>query len=206
MELFSGDGVEEGEPPGVEEETGSGELVFFPVDGIAEDGGADVVEVDADLVGAAGVEVAEDQGGLGGWIRGEGFVIGDGGLAPGRVYDGHFLTVHGVASDVGEDGFRGGLWDAVGNGKVELFHGRALCELSDETLVGGVGFCDDEAAGCVLVEAVDDAGALDSTDAGELAFAVMEEGVYEGAVGVSRGGMDYDAVLFVEHEDVLVFI
>lgn len=34
--------------------------MFFPVNGVSKDGGAEVVEVDADLVGAAGVEVAED--------------------------------------------------------------------------------------------------------------------------------------------------
>ena len=39
----------EGELPCVEHEAGGGEFVFFPVDGIAEDGGADMVEVDADL-------------------------------------------------------------------------------------------------------------------------------------------------------------
>jgi len=50
----------------VEEQSWSWEGMFFCVDGIAEDGGADVLEVDADLMGAAGVEVAEDEGGFGG--------------------------------------------------------------------------------------------------------------------------------------------
>lgn len=104
MELSPGNRVLEGELPGVEHEAGGGEFVFFPVDGIAEDGGSDVVEVDADLVGAAGVEVAADEGGFCREIGGEDFVIGDRGLASGRGDDRHFLAVDGMAADVGEDG------------------------------------------------------------------------------------------------------
>ena len=104
MEFLSGDGMLEGELPCVEHEAGGGEFVFFPVDGIAEDGGADMVEVDADLVGAAGVEVAADEGGFGREIGGEDTVIGDGGFAGGRGDDRHFLAVDRVAADVCEDG------------------------------------------------------------------------------------------------------
>lgn len=48
----------------MQHEPWGGEGVFFPVDGIAEDWGCEVVEVDSDLVGAAGVEVAKDEGGF----------------------------------------------------------------------------------------------------------------------------------------------
>ncbi len=196
----------EGQLPGVEEEARGGEFVFFPVDRIAQDGGAEVVEVDADLVGAAGVEVAEDEGGFGGVIGGEGLVIGDGGFASRGIYDGHFLAVYRVTADMGEDGVFFLSGDAVGDGEVELFHGGSLGKLGGEGLVGDVGFRDDEAAGGVLVEAVDDAGALDAADAGELAFAMVEEGVDEGAVGVAGRGVDDNAMLLVEHEDVVVFV
>lgn len=52
-----GGGVGEAEVAGVEHEAiGVGEgLTRLTVDGVAEDGGADVFEVDSDLVGAAGV-------------------------------------------------------------------------------------------------------------------------------------------------------
>ena len=172
--------------------------MLFPVDRIAENGCAEVVHVDADLVGAAGVEVAEDEGGLRGRIGGERFVIGDRGLAAGRVDDRHFLAVDGVAADVGKDGVLCLRRDAVGDGEVELFHGGALGELGGEGLVSDVGFRDYEAARGVFVEAVDDAGALDAADAGELAFAVVEEGVDESAIGIAGGGVNDDAVLFVK--------
>ena len=188
----------EGKLPSVEHETRGRELVFFSVDWIAEDGGAEVVHVDADLVGAAGVEVAEDEGGLRGGIGGERFVIGNRGLAAGRVDDRHFLAVDGVAADVGEDGVLCLRRDAMGDGEVELFHGRALGKLGGEGLVSDVGFRDYEAARGVFIETVDDAGALDAADTGELAFAMVEEGVDESAIGIAGGGVNDDAVLFVK--------
>lgn len=157
--------MEEGEFPGMEEEAGCGEGMSFPVDGISEDGGAEVMEVDADLMGAPGVEVAAEEGGAGCLIGGEDFVIGDGGF-PGRGGDdGHFLAVHGMAADVGEDGIAGLEGDAIGDGEVDFLHGGAGGELGDEGLVGGIGFCDDEAAGGVFIKAVDDAGTLHAADA-----------------------------------------
>ncbi len=165
----------EGELPGVEHEARGGDLVFFPINGVAKDWGAFVVEVDADLVCAACVEVTEDEGGFCGGICGEDLVVSDRGFSSGWIHDGHFLAVDRVPADVGEDGVF--LWggDAVGDGEVELFHRGALGKLGDESLVGGVCFCNDQAAGGILVETVYDAGALDSADAGELAFAMVEQ-------------------------------
>lgn len=206
MELLSGHRVIEGKLPRMEQQARCRELMLFPVNGIAKDGGADVVHVDANLVGAAGVEMAKDEGGFRGGIGGERLVIGNRGLAGRRGDHGHFLAVHRVAADVGEDRvlFLGRY--TVGDGEVELFHGGALGKLGGEGLVGGVGFRDDEAAGGVLVESVDDAGALDAADAGELAFAVVEQGVDESAVGVAGRGVDDDAVLLMEDEDVFVLV
>ena len=65
MQPLAGDGVIQREPPGVEHQaTGLlGGFTGFAVDGIADEWGAFMMEVDADLVGAPGVEVAEDQRG-----------------------------------------------------------------------------------------------------------------------------------------------
>lgn len=49
---------------------------------------------------------------------------------------------------------------------------------------------------------MDDAGAFDAADAGELSLAMVEEGVYEGAIGISGGGVDDDAVSFVDDDEV----
>ena len=51
---------------------------------------------------------------------------------------------------------------------------------------------------------MDDAGPLDATDAGELTPAVVEQGVNEGAVRISRCGVDDHAGGFVEDHEVVV--
>lgn len=71
--------------------------------------------------------------------------------------------------------------------------------------MGDVGFRNDDAAGRVLVQAVDDARALDAADAGKFSLAVVEQGVDQGAIGISRGGMDDHAGGFVEDDEVVVF-
>ena len=202
MQALAGDRVVEGELPGVEHEA-AGLGGGLAVDGIADERGAFVMEVDADLVGAAGVEMAEDERGEGGGVGGEDFVIGDGGLAAGRIDDGHFLAVHGVAADVGEDAVLRGLRDALGDGEVEFFHGPAG-ELADERLVGDVRLGDDDAAGGVLIQPVDDAGALDAADAGELALAMMQQGIDQRAVGISRCRMDDHAGALVEDDQIVI--
>ena len=189
----------------MEHQAGGGKLVLFPVNRIAEDRCAFVVEVDADLMSAPGVEVAEDKGSFRGLITGEDLVIGDGGFSAWRIHHSHFLAIHWVAADVSEDGIFGWGGNAMTNGEVEFLHGRPLGKLGDKTLVGGVCFSYDEAAGGIFIEAVDDAGSLDPAYAGELSFAVMEEGVDQGAVGIPGCWMDYDSVFFVENEEVLVF-
>ncbi len=53
---------------------------------------------------------------------------------------------------------------------------------------------------------MDDAGTLDATDAGELSLAMMEEGIDEGAIGISRSGVDYHSVRFVEDEELVILV
>ena len=70
--------------------------------------------------------------------------------------------------------------------------------------MGRVGFGDDKTAGGILVKAVHNAGSLDAADAGEFAFAMMEQGVDESAIGISRSGMNDHAVRFVKNDEVFV--
>ena len=65
MQPLAGDRVVQREPPGMEHQAAGlfGGFTGFAVDRIADERGAFVMEVDADLVGATGVEVAEDQRG-----------------------------------------------------------------------------------------------------------------------------------------------
>lgn len=177
----------------------------FSVDGVAEDGGADVFEVDADLVGAAGVKGAFDEAGAIA-LLGEDFVVGDGGFSGAGGDDGHLLAVDGVAADVGEDGVGVLEGRSGGDGVVDFGGGFAFSKLGEEGLHGAIGFGDNDAARGVFVETVNDARALDSIDAGELVSAVMEKGVDEGAIGIACGGVNHHAVRFVEDDEVFVFV
>jgi hypothetical protein len=200
-----GEGVIEGEFPGVEHEARGLDFLFrrVAVDGVAEDGtGEAVFHVDADLMGASGEEAALDEGAV--FVDGEAFPLGDGFFAGAVVEDGHALAVDGVAADeVLLAAFVFG-WDAVDDGEVG-FGDATVGEGFGEAAVGAVVLGDDDAAGGVFVEAMDDAGAGFTADAGEV-VAVMEEGVDEGAVGVAGGGVDDEAGGFVDDEDVAVLI
>ena len=120
--------------------------MFFGIDRISENGGADVLEMDADLVGAAGVKMTENEGGFGGLVGGDDFVIGDRGFSTGRVDHGHFLSIHRMSTDMREDRVFVFQGDAVGDGEIDFFHAGALGKLGGQALVGGVGFGDDEAS------------------------------------------------------------
>ncbi len=163
-----------------------------------------MLHVDANLVGAPGVEIATDEGG--GADLGEDLVGGAGGFpgAGGIGKDCHFLAVvRGAADDVG-DGAGGVFGDAGGDAEIGFGIG-AFGELSGEVFVGLVVAGDDHAAAGVFIEAVDDAGAIDSSDGGEGAE-VVEEGVYEGAIGIACCGVDDHAGGFVDDGEIGVFV
>lgn len=114
-----GEGVVEGEFPGVEHEARGLDFLLggMAVDGVAEDGtGEAVFHVDANLMGAAGEESALDEGAV--FVDGEAFPLGDGFFAGAVVEDGHAFAVDGMATDeVLLAAFVFG-WDAVDDGEV----------------------------------------------------------------------------------------
>lgn len=86
--------------------------------------------VDPDLVCAASVEDAEDEGGAV-VLCVEGVVVGDGGLAGTGIDDGHFLSRDGVAADLSENGAAWFIGWVLEGGEVELA-GLAVGELANE--------------------------------------------------------------------------
>ena len=125
---FSGDRVIKGKPPGMEHEPSGllGGLARFSVNRIADERSSLVMEMDPDLMGAAGVQVAQDKGGDRCGVGGKDFVIRDGRFPTRWINDSHFLTIHRVTADVGKDGVLGGFWNALCYCQIELFHGTAL--------------------------------------------------------------------------------
>jgi hypothetical protein len=125
---------------------------------------AEVFHVDADLMGAAGVEGALEEGADAGDLLGD--APGGAGGAAAAVQDGHLFAMDGVAADLVFDDAGALVGEvALNEGEVDFCDGAAG-ELAGEMGVGGV--CDGyyEAAAGVFVEAVDDAGTLLAADAG----------------------------------------
>ena len=175
--------------------------------------------VDADLVRAAGFEVATNLGcGLTKCFNDAD--AGDG-VAACVEQDGLFLAVGFVAGKLRGDlddvaGLEADTLDAaqariapgrdaVAEGAVGAFGGVGG-ELIGETMVRGVGFGDDKQARSVFVDAVDDAGALFATDAREVSAEVVEEGVNQSAGVGARGRVNDHAGGFVHDEEVFIFV
>ena len=174
------------------------------VDGVTDQGRVFVFHVDANLMRAASPQMAHHEGSARGGIAEKHAVVGDRGSPGGRGDDGHFLTIARIASDVGEDRFRGGCGNVLRDAEVDLFI-RATGKLRHEVLVRVVVFRHDQTAGCILIKPMHDAGPLHAADAGQLALAMMQKSIHERAIVIADGGMHDHAVLFIDDDDVLIF-
>src|SRR6266566_4500636 len=150
------------------------------VERVANDGMAEGLGVDADLVGAAGfdADLDEREGAVGAGDPFKDMEVGDGGATVGAA-GGHAGAADEVAGD--GEGYGGVVFFevAVEEGEVGLGD-LALGEHLAKLAVGAVVFGDEDEAAGLLVEAMDDAGAEIAADVGELGE-VEEEGVDEGA-------------------------
>lgn len=175
------------------EEDGAGEGV---VEGVDEQGEADGLEVDADLVGFAGLGEAAEEGGA--FELPFDFPGGQGGAS--MAGDAHAELVGGVRADGGVDGAGGAAGASFDEGEVLLLDGVVL-ELVGEVALGGGVEGEEQDAGGVLVEAVDDADAgVGGAGAGEaeLLGEELEDGgglATAGDHGDSGGLVDGDEVV-----------
>ena len=173
------------------------------VNRIADQRCALVLHVHADLVSASGVQVAQHESGAGLRIRKQHFIIRDRGSARGRGDDRHFLSIARIASDVGKDCFARRLGCLLSDAEVDFLI-RAVGKLAGEVLVRAIIFRHDETAGSILIQSMDNAGAFHATDPGKLALAVVEQGIDQRAIGISRSGVNDNARLLIQHDEVLV--
>lgn len=162
-DAFPGDGVVEREAKGVEVK-GWGALVLGErggggggggVGGVADDGVAEVLEVEADLMGATGFGEGFDEGGAVG-VAGEDFEAGVGGEA-GAFVDAAGAEAAGVIRywSVAVEGIR--FWVAVDAGEVGFFDlaaGKLRLQYAGEVL----GLGEDHEAGGIGVESMGGAG------------------------------------------------
>ena len=204
---LAGERMGEFDASGVEHLTGGIEAVHgcaAAVKGVAPDGMAEMGEVDANLVRAAGVQEALDFGT--GFALLEHTVIGPGGSAVGWVFfHRHLFSVDGMATD-GAVAFTGdAAEDSGAEGAIDFLY-LAFGENLRELFVGLVGFRDENHAAGVLVEAMDDAEAFAAPAPGEVRAAMVDERVDQRAGPVARGGMDDEAGLLVEREQGVVLV
>ena len=113
--------MDELELPGMQGLAGKPGQRLATIQGVAHQRMADVGHVYADLVGAAGFQLAEDGGGLGIGAGGEQSVMGAGRLAGRWLHDGHAQAVAFVTADVALDGALSQRL-ATGNGQIASSH------------------------------------------------------------------------------------
>jgi hypothetical protein len=209
--------VSEGEVGGVEEvavelEVGCevGDEVRGAVEGVAYDGVAEGLGVDADLVGAAGFDADfdEGEGTVGATDAFEDVEVGDGGASVGAASR-HAGAAEEIAGDGEGDGGVVFFYVAVQEGEIG-FRDLPLGEHLAELAMGAVVFGDEDEAAGLLVEAMDDAGAEIAAYVGEFGE-VEEKRVDQGAsvafvVRDTRAGVDHHAGGFVDDGEVLVFV
>jgi len=193
---------------GMEHLAGNGDMVglaeegvlAFTVEQVASHGVAKVLEVNADLMGAASVQRDFDERGALQMFKGS--VSRAGGAA---AADGHAFTVGLMALDGGVNLALGGGELPADDGFVDFFD-FTPGELSGESQVGGVVFGDDEATAGFFVEPMDNSGPRDPANATKAARAMMEQRIDQGVFGVARRRMDDQPGRFVQGQEVVIFV
>lgn len=203
--------MDEAQDPGMEQDPieaaldgGDRRIAGSPaaIEPIAQKRMAERGEMDADLVGAPGLEPHFEPRGESACCL-EHAIVADGPLA--ACHHCHPLAIPGVAADRSVDGTGGGIRDPAHHPLVDPLD-AVDGELGGKPEMGAVVFGGDEDAADVAVEAVDDAGAGDAADAGEAGSAVGEEGVDEGAGGVAGCRMYHRSCGFDQDEEVFVLV
>ncbi len=169
------------------------------VNRVSHDRASPVVQMHADLVSPSSVQMAAHQRRNAGGIGRKNLVIRNRGLAARRMDHRHFLPVHRVAANVRENRVLGRLGNTLGHREIQLLHGAALGKLTDQRLMGDVGFGHHQAARGVLVESMNDARPLDAANPRKPPPAMMQQRVDQRAVRIARSRVDDNAMRLVEN-------
>ncbi len=178
-----------------------------PIDGIAKERMPQMGEVNADLMGASGLQPAADQAGL--TVSFQHCVVGNR-IAPDLFgYHGDLLAIMPRPGEACPDRAGGRVRFAPGEGEIGAFEGARAAvvgELSREAVMRTVVLRHDDQAAGVLVESVDDAGAAHAADAGQAGTAMGDEGIDEGAAGMAWGRMDHQPRRLVDDDEVVILV
>jgi hypothetical protein len=182
---------------------GKADVLFAAVDAVPGEGEAEVLKVDSDLVGPPSVKENLDQG-----CVAEPFedAVAGARFAPfSWLGNGHGAAARGMTADRSTDfaAWRGQI--AAEDSVIDFFHG-ALAELIGKAEMRGIILRDDHATAGIFIETMDNPGTRIAGDAAQLPFAVMEQRINEGMLVVSRAGVHDEVRLFVDHEQIGIFI
>ena len=156
--------------------------------------------VHPDLVGAPRVELEAQQGVIPQPLHQ--LPVGAG-MAAALTDHRIFLAIAGVAANGTNHRALVGLGHPMDHRQV-LAGSDALLDLHLQLHQGFLAFGHHDAAGGVLIEAMDDAGAHLPTDAGQIG-AVVQQRIHQGAVLVAGGRVHREAGGLVEHDQMPVF-
>ena len=185
----------------------AGRLAGAAIGGIADQRMAKMGEMNPDLMGAAGLQAAFDQGSQRPRIGPEYLqhpVTRARQLAA-ASQDRHPLAVERTASDLAFD-------DPVGRARHAPDHrivstlDRVVGELLGQAGHGALGFGGDEKARCVFVQPVNDAGPGFAADAHQAVAAMGDQGIDQSAIRIAGGGMNHQSRGLFDHDEVLVLI
>lgn len=177
-------------------------VLFIAVQRIIDDRMADIGHMDADLMGSSRFQTAFDPRvfavpPLHRKMRNRlSAVFGD---------DGHFNPVFRMPSDSAVNNPLRLDNIAVNEGPIAAPRRMSL-DLRRQSAMSRIRLGSHHDPRRILVQAVNDAGTDNTVYAGQLAVAMMEQGIDQGAVTVSRRRMDDHAARLIDNDDIAVFI
>ena len=205
MQSFATARMIDGQFPRVEHQASRlrGLSLWLRVDRVADEWRTLVFHVHTDLMSPSRMKVAQDECGAVRGIAEKHLVVSDRGAACGRRNDGHLLSIARIASNVGENGFARGHRRLLRDAEVDFIVG-AIRKLLGEVMMRVVIFRHNQTAGGVFIESMHDAWSLDSADPRKLAFAVVEQGIDQGAIVIAHGGVHDHAWFFIDDDHVVI--
>ena len=179
----------------------AGKATAASIERIAENGTAEVLEVNADLMRAARTRTAFHEGDAA--RRTEHAIFCHRRPPAADSANSHLFSIHGMAKDWRVHDTTAPSWSAGNQGQIDLAH-FPPGELRGERAVGGIGLCYDKTAAGFFVKAVDYAGTLDATDLRQAAK-MVEQPRDERSTFVSRTGMNDHSRRLAEDSEEVVF-
>jgi hypothetical protein len=179
-----------------------GKFVGASVNQVTPNGMAQMRQVNADLVRAAGVKRAFDFRAMSALLQ---HAIVGVGVASAGFQHRHFLPVHPMASDGLMTFARAAAEDAPAKRAINFSHG-ALGKGMGKPLMDFIRLGDQNQSARVFVQAMDKSAPFLSAPLGELLSVVMDKRVDEGSGPMTRSGMNHQAGLFVQREESVVFV